>query len=195
MEQDFVKPIASSPAIASLLGVFIGFLLNFLRDSYKENRVANKEKKSIRTLIRLEIQQNIDELKLFWEQVVKEISEDEISVFATGRQITSRLLKLSKSPFPEWRCKAWESQMTRVPAAFEDNEIVQIQSTYKRMSKITSLLNLLPRGPINIGVSMAEATFSSGGFLIDNYEDELSFWKDFEVLVLSVIESGNPVDK
>jgi hypothetical protein len=189
MDLEIVKLIIS-PA-ATLLGVIIGFSLNFVRESYKESRIRRYEQESVRTLVRLEIQQNIDELHIFWNRF-KELDKN---ITDPKRQISARVIKLSKSPIPSWSYKAWESQMLKLPAAFKSEEIVQIQNSYKRLKQISSLLDLLPDRKIAIGTTLATTYHLDEVMPIWNDDNESSFWKDFEDLVLCTLNAGNPIEE
>ncbi|WP_310429396.1 hypothetical protein [Chamaesiphon sp. VAR_48_metabat_135_sub] len=189
MDNEIVKLIISPSA--TLLGVIIGFMLNFMRESYKENSTRREERQSVRTLIRLEIQQNIDELQIFWDRL-KKLDKN---ITDPKRQISASVIKLSQSPIPSWSYKAWESQMSKLPTVFQSEEIVQIQSNYKRLNQISNLLDLLPNRKIAIGTTIATTYLVGEVMPIWNYDNESSFWKDFEDLVLCALNSGNPIEE
>ena len=189
MDKEIVKLIISPVAI--LLGVVMGFLLNFLRDSYEHKLTRKEERNSVRTLIKLEIQQNIDELRIFWNQS----NEMDDSILDPKEKISIKVRNLSKTPIPFWSYLAWESQMSKIPIVFKSEEIVQLQSVYKKFRQTSNILNLLPDRKINIGMTIA-TTYKVGEIVpINNYVNESSFWNDFENLVLDILHVGNPLGK
>jgi hypothetical protein len=189
MDNEIGKLIISPPA--PLLGVIIGFMLNFACECYKENITKREERKSVRTLVRLEIQQNIEELQIFWDRLKKldkNIADPKL-------RISASITRLSTSPMPSWNYRALESQVSKLPTVFKSEKITQIQSNYKRLKQILNLLDLLPNRKIAIGTTMANTYMAGDVFLIHNYDNESSFWKDFEDLILCTLDAGNPIEE
>jgi protein-S-isoprenylcysteine O-methyltransferase Ste14 len=177
--------------VASIIGVIVGFLLSFWLKRYDENRTKREERQSVRTLIRLEIQQNIDELKIFWngfKEIEKKIADPK-------QQIRNKVIKLSESPIPSWSYKAWESQLSKLPVVFKSEEIVHIQSNYKRLNQISNLIDLLPNRKIAVGNTVLTSHMAGDVMMIYNDENESRFWKNFEDLILCAIETGNPIEE
>ncbi|MEM1292755.1 MAG: hypothetical protein AAGH67_14900, partial [Cyanobacteria bacterium P01_H01_bin.162] len=154
----------------------------------KEDRNKKAEACSVRTLIQLEIQQNIDELEIFWGR----LQEPEVDS-NNPQQISSKVFKLSKMPIPPWTYKAWESQMSKVPAVFMPWEIVQISNAYKKLMKISNLLNMLPNREIDIGIKTGTVYNIGDVVIMGSYDSEISFLYDLEALTLEVLKAGNPL--
>jgi hypothetical protein len=189
MDPEIVKLIVAPTT--TILGVILGFLLSSIREFYKENCAKREEMQSVRTLVRLEIQQNIDELQLFWDRLKK----SDKSITNPKLQINTNVIQLSKSPIPSWSYRTWESQMSKLPTVFESEEIVQIQRNYKRLNQISNLLDLLPNRKIATGTTLATSYMAGDLVPIWNYDNESIFWKDFETIVLCTLNAGNPIEE
>lgn len=186
MDQETIKLVISP--VSTLLGVIVGFTLNFLRDLYKEDCSKKAETRSVRTLIKLEIQQNIDELEAFWNRLQQQEVDSN-----NPQQISSKVFRLSKTPIPPWAHKAWESQMSKVPAVFKPLEIVQISNTYKKLMQISNLLNMLPNREIDIGTKIGTVYNVGDVMIMGSYDSEISFLHDLEAFILEVLKAENPL--
>jgi hypothetical protein len=111
----------------TILYVGFGFLLswgfNWLGDRYKKKEIAH----SVRRMIRIEIDQNLELLRQFW------------ALIQQGKTEKHRAVKFTNLTFPVWQKLAIESQMSALPTAFKETEIVEIFQRYQGFGRLEHL--------------------------------------------------------
>ena len=107
--------------IGTLLGVILGFFLNQLIPSKIQER---KQRRSVRALLSLEIDQNLDLLRELWNKANQVKESDQNPNLSKAR----RLVEMS---LPLWSHKAWESQIPLLAIALSEKEIKQVHPTFR----------------------------------------------------------------
>lgn len=112
-----------SSGFVAIAGVVVGFILTGVYNYYTEKGKEKRLKKNIRTLINLEIKQNLNLLKEFYKNVkniktVKNPTEKQLI-----DEYSRRLIEL---PLPPWRHTRWDSQTATLPLALSNDEISNI---------------------------------------------------------------------
>ena len=181
--------------LGTISGVITGFLLNEINTRRKEKRQIQ----SVRMLISLEIDKNIEMLYDLWDKVNKIDPDNE-----NEDKMTNSEYKLINLPSTYWKNESWKSQISFLPIALNKDEIRKVNDFYDDIENIKSIqLSLL---------SLAEedakgwrAVNSKHGMFI-SYKDLPVFpeafkqrapalWAEFEKITLKLLENRNPLSK
>lgn len=135
--------------IGTLGGTIIGFFLSELSKWRGEKRAKEEQSRSIRALLRLEIDQNYSMLRNFkgwitfggfYKYIDKKDTE---SAFQISSEATDRFIEL---PFPNWHHKAWEAAQTQIAAltaALTEEEILKVHEFHTQLDKIKAIRETL----------------------------------------------------
>jgi hypothetical protein len=134
---------AAIGVIGTLGGTFLGFLLSTIENRWREQRTERKQVQSIRLLIGLEIQQNLELLEHFWEDVIQLESQEILASGDAERLHYAYAYRVTQKPPLIWSYNAWESQMAMLPIALEAREIRQVQNFYQRLRDISTIHSFL----------------------------------------------------
>jgi hypothetical protein len=100
-----------------------------------------KQAKAVRTILHIEIIQNLDALHNFWDEANKFEGTDNFSSDESrAHHMVGRLRGLV---FSSWSYKVWESQLPLLPNALRVDEIKQVNHFYKQLNDITVLYSKL----------------------------------------------------
>jgi hypothetical protein len=170
----------------AIIGAIFGFLLSELRQWTTEGKQADR----VRTMLKLEIEQNLFLLREFWSKA----SQAEL-LPEPDFNIAQSFLAIS---LPQWSRRVWESQVSLLPVALSEEEIKQIHSLYNRLDQIkeksSQLFDLVSRIPSEIewGSNLREAAKTSSQVERD-WKTMLKGWKELEKVVQVVLDSCNPI--
>lgn len=176
----------------TLLGVYIGSKLNETTSRRMKEKDEKRQIESIRTLISLEIDQNLESLKNLWNKL-KENSEDNDSL--------SLAQKLVKIPLPNFKHVIWEKQTSLLTISFEKEEIKNIYSIYSALDDLNLIYHKL-----NFLIIEEKQKTKSGVHKVSRVEEMMSWmskssfevdtpvlWLDFEEKTQKLIKNGNPL--
>lgn len=174
--------------IGTIFGVIIGFLLNAVYIWIKDTKNEKKLKENVRILIYLELEQNIELLKEYWNNLLGENPKD----FIPEYDFYGSLILI---PLPLWSHKMWEDQIPFIKLSFNENEIKKIHHLHSKLEKI----NLIQSKFI---ISLSE---SEKNLLLNQtteytlYESRLKqkvrvYWNEFEKSITEVLKNGNPIN-
>lgn len=179
----------------ALLSILVGFCIGFIiysreKKNYPQQYTfVSSESSSLRTLISMEVQSNLEELSIFYEKA-NTVSKN----LTKQQQVRKKVAQLTVMPKPIWSYRLWDSYASKLLGAFTPEEITQINEIYISLARISEILKTLPSKTIEIGITKANnASSLSFEMLQDNYNNELSFWNEFETLVLSLLNQENPI--
>lgn len=114
-----------------------------LRIQREEERKRNEEERNrtianVRTLIRLEITQDVSALKARWDDV-----NQHIDALAEGDQMLKQV-RFLKEPFPIWSSAMWESQAPHLPDAFSNEHLMHISDMHAQARMLVIARSVLP---------------------------------------------------
>lgn len=118
-------------AMIVIIGVIIGVLLDEIFIGVREKRKEKKQSKSVRTLISLEIDQNLSSLTEFWNKLTNGIS---------SLAFRDQFVKMS---IPNWSHNVWKSQTSFMPTALNEDEIKEIWNFHNQLNSITDIHTML----------------------------------------------------
>lgn len=177
-----------SELVVGLTGVVVGFLLNEGATFWRKQREEVKQAKAVRTILHIEIIQNLNALQNFWDEANKVEGTDNFSSDESrAHYMVGRLRRLV---FPSWSYKVWESQLPLLPNALNVNEIKQVNHFYNQLNDITVLYSKMLQRQSS-GVRMLQNTEALLQYASD-VEFSSGFWEDFQRFVLDLLQKGCP---
>lgn len=186
-------------AIGTIVG---GTILGFTLSEYSAKRSKKEEIKSVRTLISLEITQNLKSLQELLDKINEERDDLENKGDIDLENIKLKLAtKLIEIPPINWKHSMWENQRSLLAISLTEEEIKKVYNIYTSFDDLTSiyskLLNFIdedkeynktiPTGkfiPISEGIPILSNIFGMHA---------PAFWTDFEKISLQLLEKGNPL--
>jgi hypothetical protein len=163
-------------------GVLLGFILSEISTWMRERKSEQQQAEATRTLLSLEIEQNLVLLRSFWERVskAKEGKEDEEEITLL---ITSAI---ADRPLPSWSHRAWESQMGVLPQAISSHAILgQIHTHHTELDAIAAIrenIFVLRKAPLAlVGVNVTFAWNAP------------ALCAECERIVTELLSIGNPI--
>jgi hypothetical protein len=120
--------------INTVIGAVLGFFISELRQWLDEGKQA----KRVRSMLKLEIDQNITLLRGTCEHWNKANQ-----VYKTTQRVYNLCQSLRAVPLPQWLCRVWNSQVSLLVIACNEEENRQIDNLYSQMNQITNITNQL----------------------------------------------------
>ncbi|MGR3309264.1 MAG: hypothetical protein ACUZ77_00670 [Candidatus Brocadiales bacterium] len=118
-----------------IIGTILGFGLNEITRLFREKRTEKKQAQAVRTLLSLEIDQNLALLRDFLGKV-KHVDMSKEKPVPRPLIMAQRLIEL---PLPCWSHKMWESQMPLLATALNEEEIRQVHLHHSKLDTITDI--------------------------------------------------------
>lgn len=177
-------------AMAALIAAVVTVVLGASLEVWRQRREGNR----IRVLLEVEIDHNLRELDLFWNQLEQaDPKKQESYVYGSAR--AKKLLELR---LPNWGNQVWENQMHLLVDVLNQQQIDQVLSFYRKLDAITTIKQQLS--------SMdAERSFaySSHGNTLDVGDLRLfslmnegpAKLTEIEEILKDLQENGNPIKK
>jgi hypothetical protein len=189
--KNFLTVIGKIPGV--IWGVILGFSLNAIATWLQEIRAEKRQARAVRTLLSLEIDQNLEILRDFWNKM-KGVDD---SGQSTSKDYLRLALRLIELPLPNWSHKAWESQMSLLVRALKDQEIKQVHNFHTQLDAISGIRSTLLA--LNVG-NREEASpallLQSGlaNWFTKAFEPKASqLGEECEQIVRALLDKGNPL--
>lgn len=136
--------------IGTLSGTLLGFVLSTIDNRWREQRTERRQAQSVRLLVGLEIQQNLESLERLLEGI-PHLDTNPSKKVESPKDIDqlhySYAYRIAQKRLLVWIHNAWESQMAMLPIALKPREIQQVQNFHQKLRDISSihssLINLL----------------------------------------------------
>lgn len=190
----------------ALLGVMVGFILHRL--SPWQNKNGKSEK--LRSLIRLEIMQNLHSLGTFWRKFQMEAHQESKRVNGDNFRDNYELLAFRhahmfmETPLPEWSRKVWDSHFSSLGSVLDEDEILQVWRFYDDLDRVSALQAVLSsskaefdKAPPDSALQETDPVFfniiSSFANESEFQEEALDIWCECEQTINSLLKTGNPV--
>lgn len=124
-----------------IAGTVLGYRLNEHNSRRREEETEEEQARAIRTLLSVEIEQNIAWLRDFVSRVKQPDGAD------SGKETTPLDVarRLTQMPMPGWSHKMWESQLQWVKLALDDKQISQVHLFHKQLDRIGEIRTSLTR--------------------------------------------------
>jgi hypothetical protein len=147
-------------AVIGLVGGFVIWLLNWLWTLYTECRARNR----VRTMISIEVAENLNRLRHFWDTARGRAQFPEGSIQAEIGVGDA----LATIPLPPWSHRMWESLTALIPSALREDEITNIHLVHTQLDNLTKLQGI-------------------------DRESRSGWAVAFKQIVKELIEKGNPI--
>lgn len=105
--------LSASGIVGTLGGVWLGHWLGEQASRRHERERDDKQRRSVRALLRIEIDQNLAALAAFWSQIT-EGADTPPDPFFDAMNLAPRLVE---RPLPAWSRLMWETQAPLLAAA------------------------------------------------------------------------------
>ncbi len=130
----------SIAVVSALLGVVVDRVVGFML----ERKAEQEQLSRVRTLLALEIDRNLSEVRRIWGEITRhsEGREAEPSEVEKDHLLASKLVTL---PWPRWTRTAWEGQAALIPAALTSSQITKIHELHTGLDALTSVRDTLAR--------------------------------------------------
>ena len=122
-------------ALIGVVGIFVGILLSFGLEIIRTGFRERKTRRRVRALLRLEIEDNLEQLGQIWSTIVSE----QPSTTKADFEVPPQVLALIQLPLPVWSHKIWESHLPLVAASLAEHEIGQMHLLHTRLDAITTI--------------------------------------------------------
>ncbi len=120
---------ASLPTLAS---VAVGFGLSELGTWLRASRSDKRQRASVRTLLRIEVAENLAALRPYWEAITEDLGST-----TTGGNVRGTYARgMVQRPLPPWSHLMWDAQATALPAALSPQEIRAMQRHYANLAAL-----------------------------------------------------------
>ena len=182
--------------ITTIIGGIFGFLLSEMAARRREAREARERSVSVRLIVGLEIDRNLDTLRAFWTQIrPSDETGDRRKLNMTRQFVDIPLLPFSQD--------ALNSQLPLMAQALPRPVIASVFQFYDKLGKIQTLHAELNEANHDQQQEMAKFRASATapgqppGIMyaprtpLDNKSSQL--WDEIEQLFTSVLKDGNPI--
>lgn len=180
-------------------GVILGTVMSELSFWLREWRTDKRAAKRVRTMINVEIAQNLDLARDYLESLTKDFVDsgtppgyresepDDISYVHAWRLVSL--------PLPPWRSVLWESQLSELTTALSEKQIMQCHRHYGHVDTVAAVRATLV-GLHAESLSLAQRQDESKARIkIDvRYSDEApELWAQCERSLRLMLGAGNPL--
>ncbi len=179
--------------IGTLSGAFFGVRW---KESVINKREEKKEKRqidSVRSLITLEINQNLKSLKELWNKINEDNLDGNNEDIEQDYQKVNLSRKLIQLPLPNWKNVMWEDQTSLLAISLDEGEIKKIYDIYAALDDLKSiykqLLNLKGDEKEQLR-SKYRAMRGPTIFLVGSPQ----LWTNFRGTTLKLLKNGNPLE-
>lgn len=195
-----------APDIARKLDKFVGVIgaisgasLGFLLSEWRQWRTGKRQAVATRTLLSLEIHQNLGLLREFCHKI------HEINELEQGSELAllnvNRLAELS---WPQWSRNAWNSLLSVLPQALKDEQAIkQVNYFYNQLDTITAICHNLSKVSSELSAmncTIMQVTPNNQADVMSHVQYSESLKKkalkqciECEQVVRNLLDSGNPL--
>ncbi len=189
--------LVAAAFFGGVVASWISFLLRSNRRDALRKEEENKIKESTKSLIRLEIDQNIEMLKEHWSRVKhlqREYDRKFVAFYESDMTIT---------PLPRWKTESWESHTDHLYEALSNEEIKEAQRVYSRLEKLSYIYNL----QVELDKMIISSFTTSKGIRDTKIRDfaeyhinkrygrlAKEYLKEFQDTAEEILENGNPIE-
>jgi hypothetical protein len=154
--------------VSAVIGVVLGFLLNELVNYLRKKGEKLQQSESIKTLIKIEIDQNLAWLSQVSQRLVK--ADQEVN----GTKEIQLPNFLGRMSMPIWSHRLWESQLPNVTSALNPESIRKAHEFHGDLDKVSEMVLAINDNPNQVG-----------------YRKEL--YDQCVGLMNTLIQKGNPI--
>ncbi len=188
-------------ALLVAFGVILGTVTNDLSSRLRERRSDGKAANRVRTMLRVEIAQNLSLAKTHFAALkidYAEYGEDQFyEPETTIERREFRAMRLVALPLPPWQHVMWQSQLTELTTALTQ---VQIERCHAHYGQLDAIANTKATLDVNATVRRSESFLRAQLEGKDQpvhrnpYEsDAPELWAQCEITFDALLGAGNPL--
>lgn len=188
----------------SMIGVVVGFLLGQVANVTGWLISSRKEKRLIRLLVALEINQNLALLRDYWHNVALPPDDEETDKARGVKRVpeieADRLARRAvEIPLPVLSNKALNSQLANLPKALDEEKIKLTWHVYEQLDQVQALHVWLVEIMSNSSDEEEEFPSASRAIRVDGIESMTFKTKksgaifDLRTTVQKLLKAGNPI--
>lgn len=180
-------------------GVILGTATSELSFWWRERRTNKKAAKRVRTMINVEIAQNLDLASSYFEslrnvyvddgvpEAYREPEPEDMSIFYVWRLISL--------PLPPWRNAMWESQLSELTTALSENQIMHCHRHYGHLDTIAAVRATLTelRAESLLRAQRQDETKTKAKTRDRYYDEAPELWAQCERSFRLMLGAGNPL--
>jgi hypothetical protein len=189
----------SEAVFTTLLGVVAGFVLSTLGQWFIDWRKERGEAESVRVILGLEIDTNIEALKQFW---TKAWSFSDGAIMQPN-DVSQYAQKFIDTPFPRFKREVLKSQMHLLVKSLDKQQIIHVFKIYDDLDMVEVLRNSLAEAAAEQRVEHARV-FGSGNAVPLHLATSLMhklgsqtqiLWPQIENTIIPLLANDNPLKK
>ncbi len=124
-------------AITTISAVILGFCLGQISDWIKSTKALRKKEKSLRQLITLEIENNVLEIKHYWNKVLG--SSDSWETEDGDFRFVQLAEEAANNPFPFLSTDVWKANLGEIASVYSVTELNKLWYFQKNLERLSSL--------------------------------------------------------
>jgi|SRR5579859_3146614 len=173
--------------LAGTIGVVIGIILTKVFDIIQIQWQTQRIRRSIRQMIELEIDQNLDQCHELKERVATSLSDD----------MTLAAKNLAAVPIPGLSRAVLNSQLTALAQALTKEEIQHVLQIYNSFDRIEIIRTMISSAWSSQQSAKREGMLSPiAAMLPTSFERHASrLWLECEAIIAKALDDGNPLKR
>jgi len=186
-------------AVLVAFGVILGAAMTELSTWWRERRTDRKAAKRVRTMINVEIAQNLSLARDYFDSLKKIYIDDDVPDRHREPEPDPMWIayvwRFVSLPLPPWRSAMWESQLAELTTALSENQIMQCHRHYGHIDTVVSVKATLA-GLRAESLSQAQRQDETGtkAKIRSRYYDEApELWAQCERAFNLMLGAGNPL--
>lgn len=179
--------------VATVIGVILGYALSAGERWWRERSETQERIKAVRLLLRLEVGQNLDLVRLLSTGIERDSHDESDPEFAAINSART----LIHSPLPPWSHDIFKSQLAGIPVALTPHEIQELYQHHNRLDGIEVIRSTLkqlheeqqaefraPKTGTVVTIAMPASVFQRNAGTL---------WAECKRLMDALESAGNPV--
>lgn len=130
-------------ALIAFGGIILGATISEVLTWWRERRTDRKAAKRVRIMINVEIEQNLELARAYFESLTRDYEEDIPNAYYREPEPEEipyfRAWRLVSLPLPPWRNAMWQSQLSELTTALSEKQIRQCHRHHAHIDSIASL--------------------------------------------------------
>ncbi len=132
----------------TLLATALGFVLAESANWLRTRREQNRQIRATRTMLRVEVTSNTDQLQNLLTQITKPLHGEQLRAYG-------KMLGFARSAFPPWSATVWQSQLPALPSALTIEEIERLYKFYRQLESFEALRRKLAEDVVKDDAELA----------------------------------------
>lgn len=186
-------------ALIAFGGIILGASIAEILTWWRERRTDRKAAKRVRTMINVEIAQNLDLARDYFDSLMKVYVDDDVPPGYQEPMPDNMSIvyvwRLVSLPLPPWRSAMWESQLSELTTALSESQIMQCHRHYGHIDTVTAVKATLTglREESLARAQRPEETKTKDRTRSRYYVEAPELWAQCERAFRLLLGAGNPL--